>query len=187
LQQTPASADSGRALAGATQAAFDVVRHMTRAAHQLTVDPGDVPPQDRQRVLDECETVLEAATQDHFALNDVVSAHGLATQRDTMTRLIDESFGEASTPLALQFASIMVPLRLAKLAPGSVEPAHVVGLLTHLAQAEARPSNLAVLHEIGWTANAAAKIWNAVDAHGILTADHPALHAALQALAAPPA
>lgn len=187
LQQTPATPGSGHALAAATLAAFDVVRHMTRTAYQLTVDPGDVPPQDQQRVHDECDAVLEAATQDHLALNDVVNSHGLVTQRDTMTRLIDESFGQASTPLALQFASIMVPLRLAKLERGSVDPAHVVGLLTHLAEAEARPSNLAVLHDIDWTATAAAKIGNAVDAHGIRTTDHPALHAALRALAAPPA
>lgn len=155
---------------------------MTRTAHQLTVDPGDVAPQDRQRMLQECEAVLEAATRDHVALNDVVNAHGLATQRDTVARLIDESFGEASTPLVRQFASIMVPLRLARLEAGSVDPAHVVDLLTHLAQAEARPSNLASLHEMEWTAVAASKIAAALDAHGIDTAAHPDLHAALRVL-----
>jgi hypothetical protein len=187
LQNTPPSPGSGRALAAATHAAFETVRHMTRTAHQLTVDPGNVAPQDQLRMLQECEAVLEAATRDHFALNDVVNAHGLVTQRDTMARLVDESFGEASTPLVMQFASIMVPLRLAKLEAGSVAPEHVVGLLTHLAEAEARPSNLAALHEMEWAAMAAGKIVAALDAHGIDAAAHPALHAALRTLTGPAA
>ncbi|MGM9491937.1 hypothetical protein [Ideonella sp. YS5] len=186
LQNTPASPGSGRALAAATHAAFETVRHMTRAAHQLTEDPGNVAPQDQQRMLQECEAVLEAATRDHVALNNVVNAHGLATQRDTMTRLVDESFGETSTPLVMQFASIMIPLRLAKLEAGSVAPAHVVGLLTHLAEAASRPSNLAALHEMEWATTAAGKIEAALDAHGIDAADHPALHAALRVITAPP-
>lgn len=185
LKEMPAEPGSGRALATATHAAFESVRHMTRTAFQLTQDPGDVAPQDRQRVLEECEAVLEAATRDHFALNDVVNAHGLATHRGAMARLVDESFGDASTPLVMQFASIMVPLRLSKLEAGSVASDHVVGVLTHLAQAEARPAAHAALHAMEWAPVAAAKIQAALDAHGIDPVDHPALHGALQAITHP--
>ena len=187
LQQTPAGPGSGRALAGAIQAAFESVRQMTRAAHRLTVDPGDVAPADQQRMLEECEAVLEAATDHHIALNEVINTQGLIRQHDTMTRLVDECFGEASAPQVMQFATVMVPVRLAKLEAGSVDAAHVVNLLTHLAEAEARPSNLATLHAMEWAPMAAAKIRAALDAHGIVAAEHPALQAALRTITGAPA
>jgi hypothetical protein len=187
LKDTPPAHGSGRALATATHAAFESVRLMTRTAFQLTENPGHVAPQDQQRVMEECDAVLEAATRDHFALNDVVNTHALVTDREAMTRLVDESFGEASTPLVMQFASIMIPLRLSKLAQGSVAADHVLGLLTHLAEAQARPANHAALHDMEWAPMAAAKIGAALDAHGIDPANHPALQAALHAIITPPA
>jgi hypothetical protein len=183
LQNAPCTADSATELAPATLVAFDVVRHMTRAANELATNPPDVETQEEaQRVFHETQAVLDSAVGDYYGLNSVLNQHGLIKLDGPMKRLIDEGFGEHTAPTTMQFTSILIPLRLAKLEPEAVDAEHVAGLLTHLAQKAAAPANLQALAAMDYSQEITSRIQTALDAHGIERADHPALHAALDKL-----
>jgi len=183
LQNVPSTADSGTELAPAALVAFDAVRHMTRAASELATNPPDVETQEEaQRVLHDTQAVLDSAVGDYYGLNGVLNQHGLIKLDGPMKRLIDEGFGEHTAPTTMQFTSILIPLRLAKLEPEAVAAQHVVGLLTHLAQKAAEPANLQALAELDYSQEIASRIQTALDAHGLERAEHPALHAALEML-----
>jgi hypothetical protein len=183
LQKVPATAASGTELAPATLVAFDAVRHMTRAANELATNPPEVETQEAaQRVFHETQTVLDSAVGDYCELNSVLNQHGLVKLDGPMKRLIDEGFGEHTAPTTMQFTSVLIPLRLAKLEPEDVAAEHVAGLLTHLAQKAAEPANSQALAELGYSQEITSRIQTALDAHGLERADHPALHAALDKL-----
>jgi hypothetical protein len=183
LQQAAPSPADGFALAEPTLLAFDAVRQMTRVAQELVNHPDTVAPSDRQRVLAMCDQVLEAGSDDYVALNSVVNQHGLITLRESAMQLVTDSFGNNSTPLAMQFASIIVPLRLAKLQPGEVGAQYAAELLTHLAEQATQPANLQALASTKSAGPAAAKIMLAAQTHQIDLGQHPSLRAALMTLA----
>lgn len=187
LKTIPVGSGSAEAVAPGVIAAFDSIRAMTHRASRLTTDAAAlnaVAPQDFERVMLECSSALNAVTTDHLALNEVVNQHGMAALRETMIRLMDKFFDEHSTPHAVQFATVMFPVRLSKLEPGSVSPSHVSDLLTRLAQHAIGPAGVHTIGDPEWGAFASAKIKGALEAHGIDLANQPALSAALRSLEA---
>lgn len=187
LKNIPVRPGSAEAVAPGVIAAFDSIRAMTHRAHRLTTDVAAlsaVAPQDFERVMLECSSVLEAVTPDHLALNEVVNTHGLAALREPMIELMDKFFDEHSTPHAVQFATVMFPVRLAKLEPGSVGPSHVVDLLTRLAQHAIGPGGVNTIGDPAWGGFASDKIKAALEAHRIDLANQPVLGAALRSLEA---
>jgi hypothetical protein len=184
LQQAAPSPADGFALAEPTLLAFDAVRQMTRVAQEMVDYPFTVPAgADHGRILAMCDAVLEAGSDDYVLLNDVVKQHGLITLPETAMQLVDHNFGNNSTGLAMQFTSVIVPLRLATLAPGEVDAQYAAELLTHLAEQATRPANLRVLVARECTGLAAAKISLAIETHQINLGQHPSLRAALMTLA----
>ena len=184
LKSMPVKPGSADALAPGVLGALDSIRSMTHKAfapdHAALLE---MAPADRARALLELGSTLEAASPDSLALNEVISKHGMAARREFMTQLIDRSFDANATPQMVQFATIVVPVRLAALEPGSVSKDHVTELLSRLAQHAIGPSGVSTIGDPEWGEFASAKMRTALEKHGIDPAAHPQLSSALGTLA----